>query len=584
MPAIIMTAFQGEQPRIVPRLLPPSGAQDAVNVRLDDGGLTPVRAPKATGQNAVAGARTIARHGNTWLSWAANVNAVPGPVASDRLYITGDGVPKMRTLAGTVYSLAVPRPTAAPGAAVSGTGSGDIVTRTYVYTFVTSFGEESEPSPPSAAVDWRPGQSVLLSGIQAAPAGRDITLQRVYRTQTGTQGTYLYLIAERAASNANYSDVIAPNAFQEPLPSVDWTPPPNGLLGLTALPNGMMAGFVGKDLYFCEPYRPHAWPEKYVLTTDAEIVGLAAIGAVLIIMTKANPFVAAGAEPGAMQMQRIEQNLPCINARSIVDLGFAVAYASHEGLVAVRSDGSAQIVTYNLFSRDDWLHLSPDTMAAAHIAGRYAAFYDDSNPNQMRAGCVIIDIAGQQPFLSRFDVMATAAAHDVPSGGLFYVPKDSLSIFRLDSPEAAPGRFVWKSKPFYFPAPENFGVLLIDADPALNADDIELTQIEIDAVMARNAAKIAARSAFGTVNGRAINVIAAAGDVLERVPGTSTNVEVTVSADADIVASVNRINQPVRLPSGFKSRSWDVTVTGNIRVERVTLASTMADLTQSPAG
>jgi hypothetical protein len=72
--------------------------------------------------------------------------------------------------------------------------------------------------------------------------------------------------------------------------------------------------------------------------------------------------------------------------------------------------------------------------------------------------------------------------------------------------------------------------------------------------------------------------------VLERVPGTSTNVEVTVSADADIVASVNRINQPVRLPSGFKSRSWDVTVTGNIRVERVTLASTMADLTQSPAG
>lgn len=584
MPAIIMTAFQGEQPRIVPRLLPPSGAQDAINVRLDDGGLTPVRDSQVVGQNAILGALTIAKHGDTWLSWSTIVHAVPGPVATDRLYITGDGEPKMRILAGTVYPLAVPRPTTAPSAAIVGSGTGDVVTRSYVYTFVTSFGEESEPSPPSATVDWQPGESVLLTGIETAPGGRDITKQRFYRTQTGTQGTYLYLIAERNVSAANYSDTVAPDAFQEPLPSADWNPPPANLAGLTALPNGMMAGFVGKDLYFCEPYRPHAWPEKYALTTDAEIVGLGAIGPVLIIMTKGNPFIAAGAEPGSMQMQRIEQNLPCINPRSIVDLGFAIAYASLEGLVAVRSDGSAQIVTSNLFSRDDWLLLGPGTMAAAHIAGRYAAFYDVNNPDRPRAGCVIIDIAGQTPFLMRFDVIATSACHDVPSSGLYYVPKGSVSIFRLDSPTAPPGRFTWKSKPFFFPAPENFGVIMVDVDPSRNDEDLDLILDDIEAIKARNAVKIAARAAFGSINATALNVIPKGGDVLERVPNTSADVEVTVSADAEIVASTSGVNRPVRLPGGFKARSWDVTVRGNVRVERVTLATTMADLAQSPTG
>src|SRR5690606_7510378 len=325
MATLKLVGFSGEIPKLLPRLLPDMSAQAAFNVRLDDGALTPIRKPRRVfGFADATNYRTIYRHGEEGLGWTGLVNAAPGPVAQDRLYYTGDGVPKMR-VGGNVYPLAVPRPTTKLTATVSGTGSGDKVTRLYVYTFVTEFGEESEPCPISDEVEWEPGQTVTLSGFEEPPAGRGITLQRIYRSQTGSGVTDLYFIAERPASNADFVDNIPPDAINEPLPSRLWNPPPDNLQGLTALPNGMMAGFVGKDLYFCEPYRPHAWPEAYVLTCEYEIVGLGAFGTSLVVVTKGHPYLVTGTSPDSMVMEKLELNLPCINPQSVIDLGYAVA-------------------------------------------------------------------------------------------------------------------------------------------------------------------------------------------------------------------------------------------------------------------
>ena len=64
--------------------------------------------------------------------------------------------------------------------------------------------------------------------------------------------------------------------------------------------NGMMAGFFGRTVCFCEPYRPHAWPEKYQVTVDSDIVALAAVGTTLFILTKGAPHWAQGSSPDAM--------------------------------------------------------------------------------------------------------------------------------------------------------------------------------------------------------------------------------------------------------------------------------------------
>lgn len=223
---------------------------------------------------------------------------------------------------------------------------------------------------------------------------RSITLQRIYRSQTGQSGTYLYLIDERAASASNYTDVIAVNAFQEPLPSANYNAPPDDLTGLISLPNGMMAAFSGRKLYFSEPYRPHAWPEKYILTTDSDIVGLGAMDTSIVVMTEGWPQMVQGSSPDTMQMAKLEQNFPCINARGIVDLGYAIAFPSNEGMAVVRADGSISVPTANIFNRDDWLALSPATMIGSQISGRCALFYQTTAVNgTILTGALLLDLS-----------------------------------------------------------------------------------------------------------------------------------------------------------------------------------------------
>lgn len=580
MPAVKLTAFIGEKPRIIPRLLPDTAAQAAVNVRLDDGGLTPIRLSVQEASLPTPDQRTIYKHHTEWLSWSDVVHAAPGPVADDRLYYTGDGVPKVR-IAGEVYPLAVPRPTDKPTAAVAGAGSGDVQTRVYCHTWVTEFGEESEPSPVTDRVDWQPGQTVTLSGFSTVPSGRGITLQRIYRSQTGQSGTYLYFVAERAAGTTDFVDTVPVDQFQEPLPSASWNAPPDDLSGLISLPNGMMAAFVGRRLYFCEPYRPHAWPEKYVLTTDYDIVGLGATGTTMIVLTTGNPYLVSGASPEAMQMVKLEANLPCINPRGIVDLGFAICYPTVEGLVTAKADGSIGIVSTDLFNRDEWLAFSPSTIIGGQIAGRYVAFYDtiDESANVV-AGALIIDV-GASPFLIRSSARATAVFYNIEDSGLYYQPHGLADIYRLDAPSGARATVYWRSKPFYLPAPDNFGACRVDASAALTAQEVANYDDLVAEIEAENAALLAAGPLAGEINGAPLNRYAFGGSRLKPMPAPiSGNLTIGIYADDKRVADVGRIGQPVRLPSGFKARKWEVDVSGDVKVEQIVVAKTMDELKQ----
>lgn len=576
--AIALRGFIGEQPRILPRLMPENAAQSAVNCRLDDGGLTPFRRSAVIEAVASAAYQTIYRHGATWLGWSGVVNAAPGPVAQDRLYYTGDGAPKMRV--GTdVYDLAIDLPSPALTATLSGSGSGDVATRLYVYTWVTSFGEESEPSPVSNSVDWQPGYDVVLSGFAATPTGRAITHQRIYRSQTGQSGTYFYLIAERAAATTDFTDDIAVDAFQEPLPSANWNAPPDDLEGLIALPNGMMAAFAGRKLYFCEPFRPHAWPEKYVLTTDANIVALGGIGTSIVVLTVAQPYMVNGSAPETMVMEKIEHNLPCINGRGVVDLGYAIAYPSNDGLVVIRGDGSFSVATANIFNPTDWQALSPADMIGSQINGRYVAFYESEISGQGHVGgALLIDLTGSS-FLIRADSRASATFYSVEEGGLYYLKKDTTSIERFDAPNAIRRKMYWRSKEFVLPTPMNFGAILIDAPSRLTAQE----QVDIDAesaaVLAANEALIAAGPIGGEVDGAAIDDLAVDGDTLEPLPtGAGLVMVVNVYADGALVRSITRANRPQRLPDGFLARTWEIDVYGDVQVESIVMGKTIDDV------
>ena len=585
MVAVRLDQFIGEQPRIVARRLPDNAAQSARNTRLDDGALTPIR--KATtayapGHSNWRTHETLHRHGSTWFAWSGVVHAAPGPVADDRLYYTGDGVPKVQ-IGGLIYNLAVSRPTSALNAAASGVGSGDVTTRVYVYTHVTGAGEESEPNSASAAVDWQPGQSVTLSGFSAVPAGRNITKQRIYRSQTGQSGTYFYLIAERNASANDYVDSIEPDAFQEALPSADWNTPRDTLSGLAAMDNGMMAAFVGRELYFCEPYHPHAWPEKYALKTDYEIVAVRAVGPVLVVMTKGTPYLITGSHPATLQMTQLEYNAPCINERAVVGLGYAVAYPTQEGLMTIDATGRPQLVTAKLFRREDWAAYSPETMHAAQLSGRYVAFYDTVDvDNNAIFGALMIDTTGEA-YLIQNATRAASSYFDITSSCLFYIDPSTGKVMEFDSLDAPREHLHWKSKKFTFPLPVNFAAIVIDGDDTLSAQELANITDRNDEIRADNEAKIAAGPIHGAFGSRALNAsIVNGSDLTPLVADQTDTITATIYADDVAVETVTETNAMVRLPADRSARDWEIDVYGNLQVLRIAMASTVDELRTTP--
>lgn len=566
--------FKGELPSLIPRALPDGFSQEALNVRLDDGGLTPFRAPmKAAYVPAPATKyKTIYRHKGVWRAWESDVWCAPGPVDSDRLYVFGDGAPKM-IYGGATYPLAVPAPSAALTATLSGTATSELgSTRFYVRTFVTSLGEESQPSPASNELYWKPGQSVTLSGFSLPPDGRLITKERIYRAQTSLSGTQLYFIAERDVSTSNFTDTVSSTAINEPLPSLDWDPPVATLNGLISVPNGNMAAYSGKEVFFCEPWRPHAWPKKYALTCDFEIVGLGAYGNSIIVMTTGHPYIVSGTHPESMYMEKLELNYPCVSARGIEDLGYAVVYPSTDGLV-LSSSGGPQLITSGILTREAWERLNPSSIHSGQRDGRYFCSYTKSDAT---VETIIIDATGQQPFIIRTDFKPDAMFHDITTGALFFIVWDT--IYQFDPIGKPNMTYSWKSKEFIAPKPTNFGAILIDANTGLSKEEIALIEQQQQEDIAYNQSLFDSSIQVGEVAANDIDEFSLNGDNLRELQNISYVCSVNVYADDKLVANVNRVNEMARLPAGFLARKWVVQVNGDVRVMEITLAGTGFEL------
>lgn len=178
--AFRVTGFAGVVPRTGARLLADNQAQVAVNCRLTSGYIGPLKQPKLVYTPAMTGVQSIFRmtDGSTewWLTWAADVDAVKGPIAGDttyRTYYTGDGEPRVTNIQLATalapypngwYVLGVYPPAIATSVSHAG-GVGAAVTRAFVYTFVTPWGEESQPSPASALVTGKTDGTWTLGAV-----------------------------------------------------------------------------------------------------------------------------------------------------------------------------------------------------------------------------------------------------------------------------------------------------------------------------------------------------------------------------------------------------------------------------------
>jgi hypothetical protein len=472
MAAIKITGFGGMIPSRNPAMLPDNAAQVAKNCILWHGDVRPLKEPLSviTPNSIGAAIKSIYRIGMSlpehqyWMAWTGDINVARGMIAGDtseRTYFTGNGIPKvtnlqMATQGGSTYpvnsyQLGVPAPIVAP-ACVPSSIVAPVESRAYIYTYVTGWGEEGAPSP-AQIVNVLESGSVALSALVTAPGGNyNIVSKRIYRSQQTSGGSAIYqFVAEIADATTTYNDTAKATALGEALSTLYYAIPPATMVGLIAMPNGIMAGFTGNDVCFCEPFLPYAWPVKYRLSTDYPIVGLGVFGSSLLVCTKGSPYVITGTHPDSMSMERIELDQACVAKRSIVSIGGGVMYASPDGLVYVGSGGS-RVITQGLFTREEWQAINPSAISGYYYDGKYIAVY--------AAGGGFILNSLEDSSLTTFDDVITAGYSDLVNDSLYLVIGGEIKKFNAGSNKS----YAWKSKKFQLLARPGLGLGRVDAD------------------------------------------------------------------------------------------------------------------------
>ena len=453
MAAIKDSVFGPMMPKIDSELLPDKLAQFAQNLNHTSGSLKAWRLPAAVPGVTMPGVtpiRTIYRYGkdtaskvNYWFQFPGDVNIIKGPVAKDteeRTYWTDGAYPKKTrsSLAGLVAGtailpaslrLGVPPPgwtgpsvplSFTPAATVSGTATDPAstpLTSTYVVTYVTTWNEESSPSNPSNIVIWRQGQTVTLTLPGAIGGAYAIDRVRIYRSNTGTARTTFQRVNDRPVATTTHADTALATALGETCPTFDWNPPSDGLIGLTSMGNGMLAGFEGSTVSFCEPNYPYAWPAKYDLPQSAPIVGLAHFGQTLVVTTTDGLVLLEGIDPGSMSQTTPKGAQAGTSKRSMVEMMGGVVYASPDGLEFIGAGGSRNL-TESILSRDDWQAYAPASIDGYSIDGRYYAFYDTGSVQ----ACLIFSF-GVDPGFVKCDQTVTAGYTEDRTDSLFVVSR-----------------------------------------------------------------------------------------------------------------------------------------------------------------
>lgn len=523
---IRLQGFGGEIPRTDPFYLPQTAAAEAMNAAMRGGSLTPFRQSTAQEHLFPSSRQSIYLHGVEWLGWSHDTDVVPGPVATDRLYIShGSGQPTM-WISGNEVPLRLPLPSTAP--TIARTGTLDPETAEYVryaFTWVTSLGEESGPSPLSNMVQWSPGNGIDVTGLPTTPpvADRFISGKRIYRSVTSTSGiTDLYYVGEVAVPAASWAHNMATDPPAEPIPTKDFRPVPINLRGLTALPNGMMAGFAGKEVYFCEPYQPHAWPDAYRQTVNDTIIGLAAFGTTLAVLTTGQPYILQGMHPEQMAMQKVEVPFPCMSKLGIVDLGYSAVYPSTDGLVAV-SESGAQLISKGLWTREQWQAMQPTTMVAARFGDLYGFTFTPPSGG-LNKHVILLDPQSPDTGIMRSSIQPRSIYTHIESGQTYFLAAGGQTVRAFDSPAEEKHNYRWRSKPIRLDYPTSYGAIRIDTDG--NPDE---------------------------------------------------TVEARVYADGSLIRTVTRANRDERLPSGAW-QTWQIELYGTATVIRATIAKTFLEL------
>jgi len=598
MSVLNIPVFAGMVPAMDPRMLDSKNASMALNTYMYSGAVRgfaqQVRINKT---DFLASTTTVFRipanlsdpgylYDSYWLEFTdVNTDVILAPSAGDsftRYYWTAPSHPPMyntrdRIIAGQpAWILGLDQP-GKPNVVVSGGSSTTIISRAYIATMVTEYGEEGPASDPFLVENAKEDATftVTVPGVPAGDLGvnRNVKKVRLYRTVVSTNATAsYYLVHEWTATTApmvfadTLSDIVI--ASKPTLESTLWTAPP-ALEGWATMPNGIVVGFKGKELWFSEPYRPHAWPVAYTLLLNFDIVGIGVIGQTAVICTEGNPYTASGINSFSMATSMLASFEPCLAKGSILPTEEGVYYMSPNGLILVNA-GRAENITKQFITRDWWNKLTNNGKAnAARFGPAYYALsgslpggiFDDSSfqiagPAAFQSGT---SASGSKGFMVdptnlnmgfvmlEKDASIVSIQNDYYSSELIYV-HDRAAWWLDRNPGFKTDPYLWRSKIFQAPLLKNFTAMKVffdveDANHVTHSGPQDFYKYQ------------------------------------EYDPVTKCGV-VRLYADGVLVyaAEIRTSGQLFRLPSGFKADFWEIEIEGVKKVFNIQMATSVKEL------
>lgn len=572
MVAVKLDKFGGMLPAVDDRLLPDNMAVTATNSWLYSGALEGIRQDKLIYTTQSALTKKVLRIPKNysdrnhiadayWLEFPyEEVDVLRTPIANDlytRYYWTSTGTgPRYNTLnriasGSSSYYLGVPSPNNFPGISSSGGSSTTTVTRAYVYTWVTEYGEEGAPS---AAYTHTGKQDdawliTLVPPTNLEQQYRALAKARIYRTITSAAGVATYFfVAEVDNTVTLYTDTQTDTVVSgnNQLASTNWTEPPTDLEGMSSLPNGMIVGFRNNEVWYCEPYRPHAWPAIYTLSVDSPVVGIGVVGQTAIVCTGTAVYAFTGTHPSVVTQSKLTTTEPCLSRGSIVSSSSGVAYASPNGICLATPSGVAN-VTGRMFTRDKWQDaIDASKIRAARLGNIYYMY------STVRSGCF-------EPTGFETTVFEQADVTGATAGGMIDVNDERIAYVQLTTTSSTNNVFndPWTNEVFVLR-----GSSLYQIDLSSNRPRSEYTWKS---------------KRFQLGNSRNLEAMKIYFDNPEGLTDFGT-VKVYANGSLVLTRAITSSGGSIRLPSGFKSEFWQIEITSRVIISSIQLGTTSKEL------
>lgn len=387
---VTLASFGGIVPRDSDHQLIGIAATIAHDVKLRNGRLEAWREP-CPFADVRDDAMSFHLHGCCVVAWPQNVTAAEVAPDWGRFYITGHTNRLEAVVATechctpTYYYVGVPAPTVAPTVSAVEECSRASDARSYVYTYMNQWFEESAPSPASGIVRVDDDSTVQVTGLALPPDGYGIKYINLYRTATGyriadgktqTFTTDYLLVATLELPSTSFTDNVRAIGLGPALETDKVEMPPDNLgnvcsIGVTT----RLAGTVENRVYFSEPHQLHNWPIKYELTLDSTIVHMRCWGMKLFVTTDTTPYVIDASNMKdilTVPVQDLYEPLPdiaCVSPSSAIATPFGLFYSSPRGIILIDPQAKWHIVTSRWFNEEEWSLVRPQTVRMAYWEG-----------------------------------------------------------------------------------------------------------------------------------------------------------------------------------------------------------------------